>query len=288
MAKTYTISTIEHAVELAMQLRRYWFRGHSRVVGSLTPAVHRLFEKNVEPFTEANVLKFESYSYMEFQRVAPTLQDALPPFEEPSLWLFLMQHHGAATRLLDWTESALFALYFCVSADPEDDGEVWALRFQSLNRLAGIQGYPTYSDPRFRYLVMEPILQNRDSYMEKIGLAERPRKPIGVRPILRIPRMIAQQCTFTLHPFPHEGHTIRNLLADPIDLVRYVVRADRKEQLRRDLWTLGVHRRVLFPDLDGLARSLREEQRTWPREPTELPTLAGEWLRKEERGGRSA
>jgi hypothetical protein len=30
MVKTYTISTIEDAVELAMQLRRYSFRGHSR------------------------------------------------------------------------------------------------------------------------------------------------------------------------------------------------------------------------------------------------------------------
>jgi hypothetical protein len=48
-------------------------------------------------------------------------------------WLCLMQHHGIPTRLLDWTESILIALYFAVKEKNTCDGYIFALNSSRLN-----------------------------------------------------------------------------------------------------------------------------------------------------------
>jgi hypothetical protein len=45
----------------------------------------------------------------------------LPDHDDEWGWYSLMRHYAAPTRLLDWSDGVLTALYFAVREDPKDD-----------------------------------------------------------------------------------------------------------------------------------------------------------------------
>ncbi len=73
----------------------------------------------------------------EFKRAYPPDESTLSPDDNDTLgWLALMQHHGAPTRLLDWTYSLFVAAFFALDAllrcrDFERKAAVWALSEQA-------------------------------------------------------------------------------------------------------------------------------------------------------------
>ena len=53
----------------------------------------------------------------------------VPKIEMTSLeWLMLMRHHGVPTRLVDFTESPIIALFFALEENPPSDFSIWALQ----------------------------------------------------------------------------------------------------------------------------------------------------------------
>ena len=104
-----------------------WYRGQGRSIWSLTPGYLRLNN----PPSESTFLK-------RFKQSAAMLIQTSP--KESFDWLFLMQHYGVPTRLLDWSESPLVALYFAVedSSDRDEEAALWSLRPSELNKNAHI------------------------------------------------------------------------------------------------------------------------------------------------------
>jgi len=124
-----------------------WFRGHADIGWPLEPGWHRQAppgrKKGDAWYNEHNLLQ-------EFKLDAPRYLAAMPATDWE--WLFVMQHYGLPTRLLDWTESALLGLYFALrDHDRGTDAGVWVLNPWWLNnRSLGGLVLPGAGEPAVR------------------------------------------------------------------------------------------------------------------------------------------
>ncbi len=272
MTKTYRLSTIQHAVEIGTTLSLSWFRGHSRIVGELTPGI---FRKGYDsPLRSRRDIEFDLIT--KFKLNAPSLESNLPDDNDHVSWLFLMQHHSLPTRLLDWTESILIALYFAVSENKSSDGELWAMYPDALNELSGFFGRALPKTRILRYLASEPM-RNPEELKEELRLNYTPNYPIAIQPSMNFSRMVSQLSVFTIHPEPSPNCTITDLLQEEENLVRYIIPANCKHKLLQDLAALGITPRTLRPDLDSLSATLKQESRIQLYAPPAPPSCDGEW-----------
>jgi hypothetical protein len=215
-----------------------WFRGQTDGSKPPIPSVFRKSHK------EQDLVTFF------VQRAGMYKDGALP--QSPAQWLSLMQHVGLPTRLLDWTESALAALYFAVNQDANIDSAVWVLDSIELNKLSGIINLPSST--------MEPVA---DSY--RIAFSINPKSPstfpIAVAPTHVHVRMAAQRGYFTIHGTDKRSFVAQfehHKLANDRRLIKMNIRSGDREHLKRDLGLLGIKQATLFPDLDGLAAELAD------------------------------
>ncbi len=147
--------------------------------------------------------------------------------------LALAQHHGLPTRLLDWTYSALAALWFTVREplpDRKQDGVVWVLA-------APLEDY-----------------RNVDEGESPFDNSRRTRV---LRPRQVSPRIVAQSGVFTVHKLLDKGFIPLNKNKDyTAKLTKIIVPARKFERIRKQLEMSGVHAALLLPDLDGLCEFL--------------------------------
>lgn len=89
-----------------------FFRGQSSIDYKLVPSIGRLFKTG-----EENALKdYEQLIFEDFKRKYSMFTDTRP--NNDIEFLYLAQHYGLPTRLLDWTYNPLIALYFACCSNP--------------------------------------------------------------------------------------------------------------------------------------------------------------------------
>lgn len=228
-----------------------WFRGQSVASWKLRPSIMR------PPYSfssEVGLLK-------RFKQNAVPLIDSVPVNEAD--WLFLMQHHRVPTRLLDWTESPLVALYFAVASSVErkhdsKDAALWCLFPHFLNHLVGVRMDSNDDIPCFGHEeVLDGYLPSRAS-----GITTASPKPIALIAPRPFRRLHVQQGVFTLF---HRNETALEELEDSKGKVTHLVKlripAAAKPKLRKELNLLQIDRLALFPELENVAdRILRPSQ----------------------------
>lgn len=228
-----------------------WWRGHAKRSWSLVPAVHR-------DWTRERELSLA----LQFRSRAPARHSSVPAHDDTVAWLFLMQHYGMPTRLLDWSRSVLVALHFAVSCKPDCDGALWALDPAGLNAVEAdspciLAPEAPKVSPHFA-AVFDDELPNPRNVLAIIG------REID-------PRIAAQSARFTVHGT--RGKLEKAKSAEGY-LRKFVIPAEPKLQIWRDLYSCGITEASLFPDLEHLARDLK---RTEPRPRPKDSAPRQEW-----------
>ena len=215
-----------------------WYRGQTSVNHTLLPTMGR----------RPQLIEREVAMLNRFKQDAPKALSQHPESEWD--WLFLARHHGLASRLLDWSESPLIALYFAVSEftgpagnrpqsadDNQADGAVWCLLPTLLN------------EGRFSLSPLEiPMFKDPESGLDTSTIP--PAAGLGMR---TNPRMQSQLGVFTI--IHNNLIPVSEARPDGLHVWRYRIPWEKKEEIRLELSLLAVNQITVFPELDNMASS---------------------------------
>jgi hypothetical protein len=160
--------------------------------------------------------------------------------------LALVQHHGAPTRLLDWTRSPLAALWFAVAeykrSDNRPDCAVWVCQARNSDYVS--EKETASADP----LKLTKTRLYQPSYFDR--------------------RLAAQQGLFSVHKYWEAGGRVVSLEKNKNFSTRVrklVVPSRFRFSLLKELSAIGVNAASLFPDLNGLCAHLSISHNLSPR-----------------------
>ena len=175
-----------------------------------------------------------------------------PDRDHKDEWLFLMQHSGLPTRLLDWTEGAMIALFFALwglENEKEAVPVVWMLAPLELNKEA-------FGQRGFRPSWEKGAIENFKRAFTGKGGHE---LPVAVHPTGVHSRIHVQKSVFTIHGKKTDDMVKLYRNTDLIRngyLKKFVIDPPNRNNMLYDLGLMGISYSNLFPDFDGLAKDM--------------------------------
>lgn len=213
---------------------RPWWRGQLDATWDLLPSLYR-----------SGLASKEANLTGRFRLMAKVRTGDVPASNDPLGWLFLMQHYGLPTRLLDWSQSPLVALFFAVQPPDDTDAAVWALHPTRMNALeAGVHAL---------FMPRSQAIAQLGWQAFRLTVKERDERVVAVLTEEADLRQMLQQAVFTLHG--SQGPLNQRRGSEDY-LMKIRIPASAKPMIRKDLGNLGINRASLFPDLENLALEL--------------------------------
>jgi hypothetical protein len=247
------------------QFQSWAFRGQSDATWPLYSSLSRYLlahevNQKAWPKQEQRILRI-------FKRKAHLLLQRLPSEDDSFEWLALMQHHGAPTRLLDFSWSPFVAAFFALE-HASVNAAVWAVFPPGLNNRSNrtIRPSQTVTGDDIGPWV-------KGSYEEHFVCNSIEMAVIG-EPQNMNQRLLAQGGTFIMPGVLHKP--VENLVpADSIVKFELDTKKMRRDSML-DLYRMNISNATLFPGLDGLARSLAFElEHHWAFNPITMEQRPG-------------
>lgn len=217
-----------------------WFRGLTDKKYDLEPSIYR---KPYKPELEATFLG-------QFKSQAPPFLKDLPANDWE--WLFLMQHYGVPTRLMDWTAHPLVALTFTLknidtAADDVKDLVVYCLNPEKLNEKITAINHDK-NNPI-------PFIGKEQEHIFGVGQNKTNNLPIAIIGPLNNDRIIVQKGTFTLFPFKLDKK-IKDYEHKDEFLKSISIKKGKLLEMKKSLENLSFTYDSLFPSLDSIAKTI--------------------------------
>jgi len=278
--------------QVASQMQGCIYRGQSATAWPLSTSLERVIRRNDLITYRAGMAlarNHEHWMLHEFKRKFGVYSTNPPEDNSNVEWLAIMQHHGAPTRLLDFTRSFYIACFFATEAS-EGDAAVWALSSWSLrSRLKERFKLSYESGHDLKDTINLHHLELANSVIGEYNTKKIQPGVIPFEPRRLTARMMRQQGIF-LAPTVIENSFMQNLSAvfgleetgDPPEIklneftrlignwvstpksercvvMKFVLPRTLHGEILRDLRAMNITCETLFPDLDGLARSLVQQ-----------------------------
>lgn len=257
MIKTIAITDSEHLIRTLNELpNNYIYRGHADSGWKLESTLERTIGSK---WSSDRAKKFEEYYLNLFKSKYHIYSGNEHEPKSKLAWLSVMQHYGAPTRLIDFTESPYIALYFALEAyDPllKNDLAIYAIDYNSvmdasLEYIAGRDS--SFNKKRHEIVGLQDDLfdnvVDRFSY-EVVWITE---------PLELNARIDRQSGTFLISG--DKEKRIESLLSSEIyndvEVYKYIVPHSIYENIYALLRKMNINAKSIYGDLGGLAKSIK-------------------------------
>jgi len=251
-----------------------WFRAEdqSHQTTRLQPGIYRPRDGTARK-SIGKLLEIEKILYDEFGRCATQLSlSDVNSIDDDWDSYFLMQHHGAPTRLLDWSDGALIALHFAVnkkSRRPKSGSIIYVLNPYWLIDL--LDEHPDRKDAEDRwnqYLEEKKPSEMDEDDWERFYL---PTDVYAKKSPYRMPEIpMLWDSPHVTRRFAAQRSRFMIFGTDPLWLVKEEKKRGSQlvpitlprssiNKIRQELKDAGITESVVYPDLDGLGRELKQE-----------------------------
>jgi hypothetical protein len=198
----------------------------------LIPSIGRNTKQGVTGEIDA----LEDNLLAEFKRLTASAVDTSPKTNIE--WLFLAQHYGLPTRLLDWSTNPLVALYFAVEHDDKTDACVYVCKRKLEDK------HDQYDYKTADYT--QQVKMNTMAWQ----LAPIVGGVLFLRPNYSDQRYLNQRSVFSCPADPFSPLELQ-------DLKRFELKDEWKPALRERLRAMGVATAHIYPGLDGIAKEIK-------------------------------
>ena len=270
-------------------MSNFIFRGQANSEWTLRTSLERLIENHHPTPSRDKALYYiyESEMIKEFKWKFPSYEKSLIPKDNEVIeWLSIMQHFGAPTRLLDFSQSMYVALFMAMDNSFCENFSIWCINKNELNlpifqKQIEENHVNTVSIDTLDNLAYEMANDSIVNQQVRIDRNEKIRYLFKVRPKMCNERISRQQGLFLVPstvnvPFEEilkryydeENHfavdidDLKNwsneqtLSQQAISVLKINIGKEDKLRLTKALHQMNITSETMYPGLDGLAKSV--------------------------------